>query len=314
MLGMSRANPDMDSPSPDNASLVDAGRAGGPQASNTQRAYRADWADFAAWCAGHRVAPLPTMARTIAAYLGASAQYHELSTLRRRVAAIGWAHRDAGYQSPTTDPLVRAALSSIRRSRTPRQQSKAPVMFADLRAMVVSLPDSMLGERDRALLLLGFAGAIRRTELVSLDVADTSLNADGLVIHLRHTTEERGGTRTLTISRGARALTCPVRALEDWLAFSGIREGPLFRPVDRHGRVLPNRLSDRSVARIVQRAALAAGLDATAFAAHSLRAGLAASAAAAGASDQAIMAMTGHKSLPAVRRYRRDREANHLLT
>jgi integrase len=177
----------------------------------------------------------------------------------------------------------------------------------DLRRMIVGLPESLLGERDRALLLVCFAGAFRRSELVSLDVADVSFTRDGLVIHLRRSkTDQEGEGRTIGIPRGSRPMTCPVRALKEWLDFSGITAGPLFRPVNRHGQVLATRLSDRGVARVVQRAAAAAGLDPTDVAGHSLRAGLATSAAAAGVSERAIMAQTGHKSLPMVRRYIRD--------
>jgi integrase len=173
--------------------------------------------------------------------------------------------------------------------------------------MIVGLPESLLGERDRALLLVCFAGAFRRSELVSLDVADVSFTRDGLVIRLRRSkTDQEGEGRTIGIPYGSRPMTCPVRALKEWLDFSGITAGPLFRPVNRHGQVLATRLSDRGVARVVQRAAAAAGLDPTDVAGHSLRAGLATSAAAAGVSERAIMAQTGHKSLPMVRRYIRD--------
>jgi site-specific recombinase XerD len=277
-----------------------------PQALNTQRAYRADWADFAAWCSAHTVSPLPASPTTVSSYVGASARYHKLSTLRRRLAAISHAHQSFGYRSPTTDPTVRAALSSACLTNGSAQQAKAPVMAMDLRAMIVSLPDSLLGERDRALLLLGFAGAFRRSDLVSLEIADVEQLPEGLLVRRRTSGEPQGSIETIVIPRSSRALTCPVRALADWIAISGIIDGPLFRPIDRHGTILPHRLSDRSVARIVQRAAVAAGLDPATFAGHSLRSGLAASAAAAGVPEQAIMAITGLRSLPSVRRYCQD--------
>jgi integrase len=274
------------------------------KAANTRRAYRADWADFSAWCAARRVSPLPATPQSIALYLSGLAPERKVSTLRRRLSAISQAHQAAGHPSPTKDPAVRAVFAGIRRAHGAAQQGKAPVMTADLRRMVAALPDSLLGTRDRALLLLGFAGAFRRSELVGLDVADVSRTGDGLVVRLRRSkTDQEGEGRTIGIPYGSRPITCPVRALSSWLEAGGIAAGPLFRPLNRHSQILPGRLSDRAVARVVQRAALAAGLDPAEFAGHSLRAGLATSAAAAGVSERAIMAQTGHKSLPMVRRY-----------
>jgi integrase len=277
------------------------------KADNTRRAYRADWADFTAWCAAHEVPALPATPQTVALYLSAMASHRKVSTLQRRLSAISQAHQAAGHPTPTKDIAVRAVFSGIRRAHGTAQHGKAPVLTADLRLMVAALPDSLLGVRDRALLLVGFAGALRRSELVGLDVSDVTVSRDGLVVHLRRSkTDQEGQGRTIGIPYGSRPMTCPVRALQDWLACSGVKSGPLFRPLDRHGNMQSTRFSDRGVARVVQRAALAAGLDPADFAGHSLRAGLATSAAAAGISERAIMAQTGHKSLPMVRRYIRD--------
>jgi integrase len=235
------------------------------------------------------------------------ASHRKASTLQRRLSAISQAHQAAGHPTPTRDIAVRVVFAGIRRAHGTAQTGKTPVLTADLRLMVAALPESRLGVRDRALLLLGFAGAFRRSELVGLDVTDVTVSRDGLVIRLRRSkTDQEGQGRTIGIPYGSRPMTCPVRALQDWLSYSGIKSGPLFRPLDRHGNMRATRFSDRGVARVVQRAALAAGLDPADFAGHSLRAGLATSAAAAGVSERAIMAQTGHKSLPMVRRYIRD--------
>lgn len=281
--------------------------AGQAKADNTRRAYRADWADFAAWCALRRVSALPATPQTVALYLSGLAEHRKVSTLQRRLSAISQAHKTAGHPTPTKDAAVRAVFAGIRRAHGTAQQGKAPVMTPDLRQMVAALPNSPLGMRDRALLLVGFAGAFRRSELVGLDVVDVSFTRDGLVIRLRRSkTDQDGQGRTIGVPYGSRPLTCPVRALQDWLKLSRITTGAIFRPFDRHGNIQSGRFSDRGVARVVQRAALAAGLDPANFAGHSLRAGLATSAAAAGISERAIMAQTGHKSLPMVRRYIRD--------
>jgi site-specific recombinase XerD len=271
---------------------------------NTRRAYRADWRDFAAWCERHRRAALPAVPETVAAYLAALADHRKTSTITRRLSAIAQAHKTAGFPSPTGEAAVRQVAAGIRRKHGTHQQGKEAAVTADLRAMVGTLDASLPGLRDRALLLLGFAGAFRRSELVALDVADVTRTRDGLVVRLRRSkTDQEGIGREVGIPYGSTPMTCPVRALEDWLAAAGITAGPLFHPIDRHGNVRPRRLTDQSVALIVKRAALAAGLNPQVYAGHSLRAGLATAAAQAGVAERTIMEQTGHKSLPIVRRY-----------
>jgi integrase len=182
-------------------------------------------------------------------------------------------------------------------------------MVDELRRMADALPDSTLGVRDRALLLLGFAGAFRRSELVALDVGDVRPTADGLVVTLRRSkTDQEGTGREVGIPYGSTPATCPVRAVRAWLAVhaflsQGGTECPLFHRIDRHGRQLPGRLSDRAVARVVQRTARSAGLEAASYAGHSLRAGLATSAAAADVPERVIAQQTGHRSMAVLRRY-----------
>lgn len=275
------------------------------RASNTKRAYSSDWAHFSTWCEAHGLCPLPASNETVARYIAAHADSHRVSTLQRRLAAISSAHRAAGYAPISTreEPL-HSVWSGIRRAHGTAQQGKAPAIVDDIRAMVSVLPDTIIGIRDRALLLVGFAGAFRRSELVGLDVEDVEFRREGLVIHLRRSkTDQEGQGREVGIPYGSNPATCPVRALEAWLEASGITTGPLFRPITRYGVVQASRLSDKAVALVIKRCAERAGLDPSRYAGHSLRAGLATSAAMAGASERAIMQQTGHRSVTMVRRY-----------
>lgn len=289
--------------------LVDAARryAAASKAPNTLRAYRSDLRDFEDWCAGESLRALPAVPTTIALYLTALAQAGaKASTLQRRVSALSQAHQVAGHvPSPTSDPVVRATMAGIRRAHGTAPAQKAALLTAELRQLLASTdPTSLAGARDRALLLVGFAGGFRRSELVSLDVEDLEETQDGLRVQLRRgKTDQEGQGREVGIPRGHNPATCPVRAVVAWRSLARITAGPLFRAVSRHGEVSRERLSDRGVARIVQRSARRAGLDPALYAGHSLRAGLATSAAAGGASERAIMAQTGHRSVTVVRRY-----------
>jgi len=170
--------------------------------------------------------------------------------------------------------------------------------------MVLALPEGPLGLRDRALLLVGFAAALRRSKLVGLDVEDLGFEQAGMVLTLRRSkTDQEGQGQTVAIPYGRHDSTCPVLAVKVWLDASGITAGPVFRAVDRHGNIAAARLSDRAVANIVKRAAAAAGLDPADYAGHSLRSGMATAAARAGASERAIMDQTRHRSVAMVRRY-----------
>ncbi|HTE18398.1 MAG TPA: tyrosine-type recombinase/integrase [Armatimonadota bacterium] len=280
---------------------------GQAKSANTLRAYRADWADFTAWCESAGASSLPAAPETLALYLTARAETHTVSTLQRRLAAISQAHQARDLETPTKHLLVRSVWAGIRRVRGTAQQGKAAAVTEDLRLMVERLPLTLIGIRDRALLLVGFAGAFRRSELVSLNRADVTVGRDGVTVHLRRSkTDQEGAGTTKGIPYGSNPDTCPVRSLREWLSRTGIKSGPLFRPVDRHGRLGEGRLSDRAVALIVKRCAAAAGLKAADYSGHSLRAGLATSAAAAGVSERAIMKQTGHKSERMVRKYIRE--------
>jgi len=278
------------------------------KSANTRRAYASDWADFAGWCQAHGLTPLPAAPATVALYLTSAAERLKTSTMGRRLTAISQAHRAADHPSPTKSATVRAVAAGIRRTKGTAQQGKAAAVTDEVRLMVAGLPATRRGRRDRALLLLGFAGAFRRSELVALDVADVEEKPEGLVVTLRRSkTDQEGAGRTVGIPYGGHPPSCPVRALRAWLADSGIVEGALFRGVKNDGTLL-GRLSDKGVARVVQRRAQAVGLDPARYGGHSLRAGLATAAAAAGKSERAIMAQTGHKSSAMVRRYIRSGE------
>ena len=276
---------------------------------NTIRAYRADWDHFTAWCKAHGQASLPATADTVALYVADLSTTHKPSTITRRISAISQAHQIAGMESPTRAAKVRLVMAGIRRTKGTAQSAKAPVLVGDLRRMLAGLPGNLLGVRDRALLLIGFCGAFRRSELVALDAADVAVTREGLVVTIRRSkTDQEGEGRKIGIPYASHVETCPVRSFQDWLEKSGITEGSLFRPIDRFGKMASIRLSAAAVADIVKRYAAAVGLDATEFAGHSLRlrSGLATSAAAVGASEWSIMNQTGHRSVNTVRRYIRD--------
>jgi len=277
------------------------------RAANTRRAYRADWADFTTWCQAHGRTALPAVPETVVLYLSDRANTLKTATLQRRLTAISQAHKAADLDPPTTDRAVRRVMTGIRRAKGTAQEGKAPAVTREMKAMVATLPSTLRGRRDRALLLLGFAGAFRRSELVDLDVSDVTATDDGLVVRLRRSkTDQEGAGRTVGIPYGSRPDTCPVRAVRAWLTMASVVEGPLFRGVDPHGNLGRRRLSDKTVARVVKNAAEAAGLDPARYAGHSLRAGLATAAAQAGVAERVIMAQTGHKSLPMVRKYIRE--------
>jgi site-specific recombinase XerD len=276
------------------------------KAQNTRRAYAADWRDFTSWCSLANRMALPASTETLCLYLADLAGRLRLSTIVRRMSAISQAHQMAGALSPTQDIAVRTVLAGIRRVKGSAQTGKQPILTEDLRRMIAKLPDSVAGERDRALLLVGFAGAFRRSELVGLNVEDLSFTGDGLVVELRRSkTDQEGQGRRVGIPFGRRGLTCPVEGMRAWTTHIPGAAGPLFRSINRHGQI-GERLSDRAVALIVQRSAERAGINPALVAGHSLRSGLATAAAAAGVSERAIMAQTGHRSVATVRRYIRE--------
>jgi site-specific recombinase XerD len=273
----------------------------------TRAAYRSDFALFRSWCAGKGVAALPASAETVAAFLAHEAeQGSAASTITRRCAAIRYAHRLAEFEPPTNSEKVRATLRGIRRTVGAAPARKAPVLAETARAMALAVPDGLKGTRDRALLLLGFAGAFRRSELVALNVADLEESEGGLKITIRRSkTDQEGHGETIAIVRGG-GMSCPVKAVKAWLQAATIAEGALFRPVAKGGRLGSERLTDQSVCNIVKDYAQRLGLKAADFGAHSLRSGFLTSAARRGASVFKMRDVSRHKSMDVLQGYVRD--------
>lgn len=274
---------------------------------NTLKAYRSDWAEFTAWCDANHVQALPATSETVANYISALAtEGIKASTIQRRLSTISQAHKAAELDTPTKSYRVAMVLDGIKRTIGTAQTGKAAAKVDDITAMVDALDNSTKGLRDRALILVGFAGAFRRSELVALDVADIEFVREGVKITIRKSkTDQHGEGRKVGIPYGVNEATCPVRALQAWLNVSGITEGAVFRSLSKAGRLL-DRLTAQSVALVVKDQASDAGLDASKFSGHSLRAGFATSAAAAGKNERSIMKQTGHRSEAMVRRYIRE--------
>jgi integrase len=286
---------------------------------NTQRAYASDWRHFESWCRRTGVEPQPDP-RTIGLYLAASADKASVRTIERRLSAITWRFAQNGTPLDRADRHIATVLAGIRRKHGRPPAQKEAVMPADLIAMLDICPlGDLRGLRDRAILLLGFAGGLRRSEITGLDVGREKTDDGagwiefldkGLLVTLRGKT----GWREVEIGLGSSDRTCPVAALQTWLKFARIAHGPIFRRViDRGRHVGTDRLNDRHVARLVKSAALAAGVRgdlpegerAAKFAGHSLRAGLASSAEI---DERYVQKQLGHASAEMTRRYQRRRD------
>ena len=269
-------------------------------AANTKKAYLSDIKHFTRWGG-----VIPATAESVAEYLATYATKLSVATLSRRAVAIGSAHTLRQVASPTDSTLVKATLQGIRRVNGSAQRQVLPAMKQDIQAMVKGMT-GIKGVRDKALLLTGFAGAFRRSELVALQVTDIQFVTEGAVIRIKRSkTDQTGCGRSIAIPY-ARGKTCSVTAIQAWLKQSEITDGCLFRRVDRHGNVMDVGITGQTVAIVVKERALAAGLDAAQYSGHSLRAGLATSAAKAGVASWKIRQQTGHKSDAMLNRYIRD--------
>ena len=275
------------------------------RAGNTVKAYRSDWTSFEAFCRGRELASLPAAAATVAAYAVESARRLKAKTIERRLSAISQAHQIAGHASPVEDKIVRTVMAGIRRVKGTAQQGKEPLSGELLRDMFQNAPNDLRSIRDRALLLVGFAGAFRRSELVELRYQDVRFTDEGLIVTIpKSKTDQEGEGQTVGIPYGSHLESCPVRALQTWLDKSNIPHGYLFTAIGRWGREATGKpICDHQLARIIKRLAAGAGLDPQSFSGHSLRSGLATSAAEGGASERAIMDQTRHRSLKQVRKY-----------
>ncbi len=308
------------------AEVVDAGEAGAPLAllgpelhsarafaaaalsPRTREAYAYQWQTFVTWCRERGAHPLPAESATLAAYVASRADAGwKVASIGLAMTAIRQAHAYAGHEPPNASSDVARVWKGVRRTLGTAQRRAAPVVVDELRAIVDAMPAKGLGAvRDRALLVLGFAGAFRRSELVALDVADLVFGSDGLTVSIRRSkTDQEGAGTSIGVPFGGNPDTCPVRAVRAWLDAVAFVDGAVFRAVDRHGHIR-ERLDGSEVARIVKRAVRRAGLDPARYSGHSLRAGLATSAAAHGKGDRSIMAQGRWKSRAMVDRYVRD--------
>jgi integrase len=299
-------------------------------ADNTNAAYAKDWAHFTRWCRRRGASALPPSPELIGLYIAScaapeakaparSARALSVSTIERRLSGIAWHYQQRGFTLDRKDRHIATVLAGIRRKHARLPVQKEAVLAEDIIAMVATLGFDLRGLRDRAILLVGYAGGLRRSEIVSLDHGkDDTLDSggwieiqdDGAVLFLRGKT----GWREVEIGRGSSEHTCPVRALEQWLHFAKIDFGPLFRRTSRDNkRALPARLSDKHVARLIKQTVLDAGLRSdlpeterlALFSGHSLRAGLASSA---DVDERYIQKQLGHASAEMTRRYQRRRD------
>ncbi|WP_334186765.1 site-specific integrase [Noviherbaspirillum sp.] len=269
-------------------------------ADNTRLAYRGDLADFMAW--GGEV---PCTPEQLATYIACRSKIHSVYTIARRVIGISRAHTSQGIADPAKNDLVRAVLRGMRRKNGTPQRQSVPLLKSDI-ISILPLMFGAKGIRDRALVLLGFAAALRRSELVALDVSDIQFVKEGLILHIRRgKTDQVSKGRKIAVPYG-RTCACPVRAVEHWLTLAKLVDGPLFRRVTKGSKIGAVRLTAQSVALIVKGYAAAIGLNAASISGHSLRAGLVTSAAMAGVPIWKIKAQSGHASDTMVSRYVRD--------
>jgi len=272
-------------------------------AERTRRAYRTDLAHFAAWGG-----QLPAEPAQVASFLAAHAETLSVATLVRRIATISKAHEARGLPNPCRSEIVRATMRGVKRTRGIAQREAKPLLRGDLFRVLDAMGEAMKDARDRALLLIGFAGGFRRSEIVALNCDDVERVRQGLIVTLRRSkTDQEGAGRKVGVAFG-RTRHCPVLAVDRWLAVSRIETGPVFRPVDRHGHVASERLSGQAVSLIVKERVAAASIDPSGFSGHSLRTGFATSAVQAGVSTLKIRSQTGHASDAMLARYVRDGE------
>lgn len=269
-------------------------------APNTLHAYAQDLAHFMAWGG-----VIPASPEVLARYIAQHATKLATTTISRHLVAIARAHAAQGVPSPTSSPLVRATLQGVRRSRLHKVRQVAPLLQRDIVAMVRGLK-GVQGIRDTALLLVGFAGAFRRSELVALDVEDVQWAEQGMILQLRRSKTDQVGRGRAVAIPAVRGRFCPCRALRSWLEVAELESGPLFRPLNRYQQVIAKRLSSQCVATIIKHRASEVGLDPTVLSGHSLRAGFVTDAAQRGASTTRIRDQTGHQSDAMLQRYIRN--------
>ncbi|MGI4894869.1 MAG: tyrosine-type recombinase/integrase [Janthinobacterium lividum] len=273
----------------------------GLRSPGTWRAYATDLVHYGAWCAIADLDPLPAEPATVSAYLVAHVEELSIATLRRRLAAISVAHGLIGQPSPTDGEHVALTWRGLRRlHETGKPSHRVDALETrSLSVLLAPLEDTVMDHRDRALLVLGFAGALRRSEVSALDVADIEVSRERLRVTVRASGAQ--DRRVVDLPYGRRRETCPVRSWRAWVAVARLTDGPAFRRMTKGGRSLrPERLGDRGVAEVIKRRAMDAGLDPTLFSGHSLRAGFVTTATRAGVPGVSIMHQSGHRSAAAL--------------
>ena len=266
------------------------------KAINTLRAYDSDYKDFSAFCAKNNFKSLPADPKIISLYLTNLSQTSKFSTLKRRIASISVIHKLRGHYIDTKHPVITENLLGIKRVKGSNQKAKKPILINDLKHIIDIINKLKIKEirqtRDKALILIGFAGGFRRSELVALEIDDVEFVREGVKIFVKRSkTDQSGEGMTKAIPSFDNALYCPVLHLQDWMA----------KGLTKKGKIFP--ISDKSVALIIKKYANLAGLDGDKYSGHSLRSGFATSTAESGAEERNIMAMTGHKTTQMVRRY-----------
>ena len=263
---------------------------------NTLRAYESDYKDFTIFCVKNNFNSLPADPKILSLYLTHLSQTSKFSTLKRRIASISVVHKLKGHYIDTKHPVIRENLLGIKRLKGSNQKAKKPILINDLKQIIDVITKLNIKEtrkkRDKALILIGFAGGFRRSELVALEIDDIEFVREGVKIFVKRSkTDQSGEGMTKAIPSFDSTLYCPVLHLQDWMAKG--------KNVNR--KIFP--ISDKSVALIIKKYAYLAGLDGSKYAGHSLRSGFATSTAESGAEERNIMAMTGHKTTQMVRRY-----------
>ena len=278
------------------------------KANNTLRAYKSDFRDFGSFCAKHGFNSMPTEPKIVSLYLTHLSSRTKTSTLRRRLVSIGIVHKLKGHYLDTKHPVIIENLMGIKRKKGSIQIGKKPILINHLKEIINVIDNQKIEKikklRNRTLILIGFGGGFRRTELISIDYEDLDFVEEGLKITLRRSkTDQFGEGLVKGIPYFTNEKYCPVISLKNWINLSKIKTGPIFRRFAKGSILTGNRLTDQSVVLIIKDCLKLAGIENKNFSGHSLRSGFATVAAESGADERSIMAMTGHKTTQMVRRY-----------
>ncbi len=281
------------------------------KANNTLRAYKSDFRDFVSFCTKHGFNSLPTEPKIVALYLTHLSNSSKTSTLRRRLVSIGVVHKLKGHYLDTKHPVIIENFMGIKRKKGSIQIGKKPILINHLKSIINVIDEQKFKDlkkkRDKSIILLGFGGGFRRSELISIDYEDLDFVEEGVKITLRRSkTDQFGEGMVKGLPYFDNKKFCPVINLKNWINLSKIKTGPIFRRFSKGTNLTAKRLSDQSVAIIIKNCLDLAKIENKNFSGHSLRAGFATVAAESGADERSIMAMTGHKTTQMVRRYIRD--------